>query len=528
MASTVSASIPDRDSPWRPQGDHSVALPGGRQVVAPLALLLLLSTSHSWTTALVRPMFQVSDEISYVGAIQQQALQGTTDPSDAATLAPPRGATVVRFPSGKMAFRGALAPLYSALARWFDAASALLIVRLLLATACGSATLATWLLARHVAPGNPMVVWGAPTFVALHPLFAAYSSAVAPDAIANALAAWAFLLLVRFSDGSAKRLEPLACLACVGGAAAVKDTGLALVPMMLLAYLVRLRRASNGGVAGGRRFHGDPWLPGLPLLVASVVLYPPVRAALWSVHLDRAAIGSRDATDLLRDSVPLAAAAFETSTRTFWSDLGNFGGNVVHLPEAASTVLLGLMALASLGFASRLIRSQRSERPALLFLLCGAALAFLQPVTREVMVGAGDAVQGRWLFVAMAPIAVLVSAGLSAFVPPRRALPLFAAVLSGGAAVATLGVLVPTYYDQFPSTYNAGALYLSGAYGGAVENDAVELLLSRPEWAAGVLTWLALAGWVWALLAWPIACRRLADRVAANSGLDNDAGGYLR
>jgi len=345
--------------------------------------------------------------------------------------------------------------------------------------AFGALTLAVaYLIAREVLPLQ--LALAVPLAIAGVPMFTAVSAAISADPLANLLAAGLLLVLVRRvrgghdADGFPNPSHP-------GGSAVPTDDP----------PTIRTVKAAPGGSdldssrpAGGHRAGGWRWAVGtglllglglltklalgifvpLALLVVAFRSARPVRdsvlvlAALglvmapWLVHqvsaygwADPLATSRHAAVVLDQPRFPGLSlgylASFVTiSFHSFWAQFGWMG--VVAPPRLYWTWgLLTVVALGGLGMERRRLRAEPAWQ--LVLATLGAAtvgyiaynLAFEQP-------------QGRYLFTALVPIAMLLVVGWAAWMPRRArgwGLGLVGLGLVGLNAYALLRVLVPGF-----------------------------------------------------------------------------------
>jgi hypothetical protein len=159
---------------------------------------------------------------------------------------------------------------------------------------------------------------------------------------------------------------------------------------------------------------------------------------------------------------------------SFW---GKFGG-AGHLPYPAWVYwLLAALSLAGLiGLAVQLRRERTLRLPVALLAL--AALAVAVGIWQYSLVALGTD-QGRLLFPALGPLALLLAVGLSAWAPERGAGRLGAALVMGLAALTVyglFGVIRPAFAPPPPPT-------------------PTELAALPSEGAAAIFGELALVGW---------------------------------
>lgn len=113
---------------------------------------------------------------------------------------------------------------------------------------------------------------------------------------------------------------------------------------------------------------------------------------------------------------------------------------------------------------------------------------------RNVLLGADDRLQGRWLFPMAAPIAAVICAGWARF--GTRVLWLGAALMTAYAWTALLGTMIPVFYEGFPTSYRWSNLYLLGPYGAPTPIEWVSLYVERPAWARDSWVWWLVACWI--------------------------------
>jgi hypothetical protein len=483
-----------------------------------VASLLALTLAHAAAMATLRPMFQASDEVAYVASAQRGALRHAASDAERLAVAPPAGEPAFDA-YGKPAFEWTSGWLLFRLAQLMTPAAAAVALRLVFALAALVGVYCAWRTARHLLPDNPLVVWGVPTLVALHPVFITYTAAVTPDAVTNALAAVAVLLLVRVVDGTAGLAGTLGLVAAVAAAIAFKDTALALGVTLALAVPARIwvtwpRRRRGRHTARLAR------MAGLTLVILALVVaaWPLLRSFHWTYR-----------SDLLErtfDPAFIGAAVRELWIQlpiyfvTFWGHIGNFGGGDLLIPRELIALAAAATLAAGVGLVAAALRRPQwvppgdTRRLTALAALFGAGvlLTALQAPMREVVLGLQNLFQGRWLFPFLVPLMIALCAGLSVLVPdPRRALPLLVWTAGTVSSVALVWSLVPHYYEQFPATYRESALFLRGTYGVSIEHERLQPFVDRPDW---------LRSWWWAgtvlvayfglLAAWFLATWRLA------------------
>ena len=474
-------------------------------------MLLVVAASHLLLSAVARPMLQVSDELSYISAAQIGALEALPTDSPLRDAVVPGGVVSWPYVSAKLAFRQVAGLLLATLAAHMPLASALLVLRISFGLCNVASVYFTWRLARHVAPHDPLVAWGAPFFVALNPVYSAFGASVSPDALANPVSAAACWLLVRAGLGDGNRWDaPLGLLLAVA-AFALKDTALVLLPWAVLAMLASLWQQSARGLwhRSGR----------VALMLTALLL---AGAAAWKNGyqwmLPRIAYGHQGETLSIAGLGHTAVQAVELMVRqvpnfyhSSWADLGNFGTGGPSLPQAVITGGTVLVLLAAAGIVLLLSRKQegpsgngvhRHRRAVATVLVSGFFLALQAPL-RQALFGGVDDFQGRWLFPLAGAATMCMCLGLSRLTKaPERWLPVLLLYLTAIWAAGWLGSVIPHYYQEFPAQVRNEALFLHASYGVGVPMEQLEPIVRRPDWATGSWTWAALLAVPLTTLAW--------------------------
>ncbi len=434
-----------------------------------LVAVSLLAAAHAATHAVVRPIYQVSDEVVYLGSVQAAALSPAAAGPANACLAPPDG-RFLEFPATtKPGFRLVNAWLLRGLCGVGVPGSALIWLRLAQSVSLAAVAGCAW--------GMAMVITGRTTDALLagvaaasHPVAATVAGGVTPDAWANAFSALAFLAATRLSMGRSRWWDPLLLVAAIVGAYAWKDSTtflLALPVMVLCAGLPGLIRRSPLG-----------WL--------GLAVVPGVAAAIgaaWAYWFPSRSIARVDASgallspfDFLQQVVGDLLTQAQGLLASSWTTLGNFGASALTASDTAKAVGILLLGAALVGIVQRLATGRRSV-PAALWLTWGVsgALCLVQPSVRQVLLGTQDIHQGRWLLPLLAPAAVAVAIGaLGIRGLGARATPLWCL----GLLVVAWSGLIETaryYWEAYPSLPYTAALFVRGT-GGAVLDDV--LLLS--------------------------------------------------
>lgn len=311
--------------------------------------------------------------------------------------------------------------------------------------------------ARALFADDPLVRYGAPALAALHPMAAFLAGGVNNDALVNTLAMLAFAVMARLlaRGGGAARLLVLA--GAVGAAVAVKRTALFLVPTAATAvglWLVLRARARPARVAAAAGAAAVLAAAGWAWWSSGGAAAVP---AAWRQAADRYLFNEPDQLDRIvaylraPETGGILVEYLWGLHNGFW---GSFGWQMVDLPAPAYAALGTLTAVAALGAARRVLGGRDpGPRRALLALsalavalAAGGALLFF---VAYLDLPYAPPPQGRYLFAALGPAAILLTAGLSAWIPPARrpaALAAWFAALVAFDALALFGVVVPYFY----------------------------------------------------------------------------------
>ncbi|OGG46592.1 MAG: hypothetical protein A3F84_22290 [Candidatus Handelsmanbacteria bacterium RIFCSPLOWO2_12_FULL_64_10] len=282
---------------------------------------------------------------------------------------------------------------------------------------------------------------GTASVVAFNPQFLFISGVVSNDSAVTALVTLSLgAMAVLLRDGPTPARSALAG-ALVGLALITKAGALVLLPLAVLVL------AALGAQAGSWRKVGEVagWA-GVPCLLISGWWFARNQALYgdplgYQVYLTiHPAFSGADFTQ--RDQW---ARFFEIMHRSFW---GWFGWMTVSLERQVYAVLRVIYAVAAAGGVIATIRWARASAP-----LASLTTPWLLTIAPTFLVFAwtvnyvrtfGDfGLQGRYWFPAIAPLALLLAAGLPSFYPGRwRLVPLGIAVL----ALASLAVAVPFRY----------------------------------------------------------------------------------
>jgi 4-amino-4-deoxy-L-arabinose transferase-like glycosyltransferase len=323
----------------------------------------------------------------------------------------------------------AAAPVYR-LGPTADVASVVLRLRVFDAV-LGAVTLGVAYLVAREALSAPLAVF-VPAVIVGVPMFTAVSAAIGADPLANLLAAAALLPLVRRMRRSVGGIRwPLATGALIGLGVLAK---LALAIFVLLALGVILARSAR------------PRLEALVLLASTGLVVAP-----WLVHqvttygwADPFALGRHAAVVQDQPRFPGLSPGYvaDFATTTFHSFWAQFGWMALVAPTRLywAWALLSLAAVAGLAR-----RRQWLAQPTTRLVLATLVTAILAYIGYNLSF---QQFQGRYLFTALAPIAILLVAGWAAWLPARLApwgLGLLAALLLALNAYALVRVLEPGF-----------------------------------------------------------------------------------
>ncbi len=321
------------------------------------------------------------------------------------------------------------------------------IARLVSALGGALALCATFLLVRALFPGETMLAFAAASIVAFNPRFLFSAATITNDAWAAGTAALAMWLLVRAAAAPERTWGWWWAGCALGLAALTKYSNLALGLPALFVLLTALRRngramalsatalLTGAFAVAGFWYARNLWLYHQPVPLA------PMLAAL---------------PDLARPQ-PLSfeqmLAQLPLVQQSFW---GEFGYGVLSPPYILQTMQIAtLLALVGLLVcALRLTLRRRSQ----LSSDCAGRTTFALALSLLWTVGVlfsllnwmrlvNFTAQGRLLYPAIAPIALLLALGWRAFLPARLHRPALAVIplLFLGVAVSQLGVLADAY-----------------------------------------------------------------------------------
>jgi hypothetical protein len=274
--------------------------------------------------------------------------------------------------------------------------------------------------ARRLGLAAPTCVAAAAVPLAV-PQFLHVNSAVTNDSLLIGLMSLLTVALTFVATGDLSKRTALYVGLLTAAALFTKAFALAALPWIVVAYAVALYRTRSRLAIGGAIIAGATSLLGGWWYVVNVLRYGKVQSEETQVAFPPAPAGFHPSPVTY-----LRHFAGTVSTR-FW---GDFGYLEVPLPRAfttaASIVLLALLVLGVLVVKPRL------PGLALLMPLAGvAAIMMVGTYGLYKKYGLFPGLQGRYLFPALAAVAVLVACGLGAVA--RRFAPLVALVVASGA-----------------------------------------------------------------------------------------------
>ncbi len=435
---------------------------------AALPVILLLALSHALFQAAGRPFLQVSDEMAYIHAAQEVALQGS--PAGAhSCVAPPDGQLLPLGNGGKRGFRAVTGWFLATLCRE-GGTFPLFALRAIQAVAFPVVAGAAFLMARLLA--GPVAGLLAGFTIAVHPVAAKYAGGVTPDAWANAAAAMAFLSGTRLLLGRGRWWDIPALAAATAMGLLWKETTYVLVAHLVLVLAVVLVRLVATRRSPGQR--AAVLLPLAATIVIALTIAPRQANSFSSAYQ-----ASPERLVHLR-----AAGAFGVATAVA-SDMGAHfrgivGSSVLSLyrpwvygeassagqpltPPSDVLVLTATWGLGVIGLLVMFIKEGTSRIPVILgaVWLATMVLCLAQPSVRQVLLDASDLHQGRWLFPVLAPWAAIVGVGLEALVrlATPRAVPLLLTAGLTGLWIVVID-LVGHYFVRFPDVLRQASIFV--------------------------------------------------------------------
>ncbi len=327
------------------------------------------------------------------------------------------------------------------LSRSLDVATQLALMRGVSALLATLTVFLTWLTVREAFPDDRNLVLASASFVAFLPMHAFLAGIVNNDVLAEVLGSVLIYLLVR---GQRRGFSPgllLASVMVVTGGLLTKRTTVFAVPLLALALVLPLRwklhqlswrvLVAIAALVGALLWAGARVLD---VLVEQSARLPGPLQSLVYVYVLFLVRPSGEHTYRVRWQEFATAGAFayycrwlQTLFETFWA---RFGWANVRLDWRLYLVLAVLSLLAMAGACLVIWEAGRGRSPALrhqqdTILLLAAAVVFAVAVLIVKMVREWDSVprattQARFLFPALVPIAILLTAGLLRLLPERQ------------------------------------------------------------------------------------------------------------
>jgi 4-amino-4-deoxy-L-arabinose transferase-like glycosyltransferase len=337
---------------------------------------------------------------------------------------------------------------------------------------CGAATVAlAYALALAIMPTRRSIAAGAAALVAFNPQFIFVSASACPDALLAALTTAGLLLCARVANGQSQRWRtPLALGVVMGLAALTRLSGLFMWVLIPCAYALAMLR--YGRTRAARR---DLWCA-LGIAVATALAV----AGWWFVrnavlYADPLAWQSLRALQTERAQPLEWREVAREALGAFASFWGVFGWMNVLADEFFYTLVRLISVIGGVGALLAVVRtywqagSLRQHRWPAFALVIAWFLVILVSLVLWTRVLRGP--QGRQLFPAIAPIALLLSVGVTAWAPRHLApatVGVLAAVLLAASALLPARSILPAYarprrvtLDEAPASMHA----LDSAYG---------------------------------------------------------------
>lgn len=312
--------------------------------------------------------------------------------------------------------------------------------------------------ARELFPDDPLVRYGAPAFVALNPMFAFVQAGVNNDALVNALAALAFVLMVRLLVRGMSLARLIMLLAVLVLAILTKRTAVFIAPVVGLVILLWLANRSGRPV---RLFTVGA---AIVAVIAAVVGYwwtaggGEAIPQEWRWTAPRYFFNEPDQPQRILDTLRAPGVGSELLTylwglhNSFW---GSFGWDIIHLPRLLYIALAVLSLVVAAGVLRRVFApgATRAQRAALVTFAAAVVVAALAATVFFASYLSIQAYppppQGRYLIVAMLPLALLMTVGLGAWLGEERRRAALAGLVGGMVVfdlVVLFGFVVPFYY----------------------------------------------------------------------------------
>lgn len=503
-----------------------------RQRALLLALVLATALLHALTQARLRPLYQVSDEMAYLRAVQVRALAAAPDAAHGC-IAPPDGRLFDLGEGGKAGFRVATAWQLRQLCRDAAPTLPLFAMRALQALSLPVVALAAWVLAWRIS-GSTEAAVAAAAIVALHPVAAKYAGGVTPDAWATAFSAWALVTGTRLVGGGARWWDVVLMVVCTVAGLLWKDTTHFLVPLVAVAMPAAAWRWWRDR-AGRQASPAWRWQAaagvGVVLFVAGLWwrLQPLAFAALVTPYLADLSAGApavvanpwRFTRAVLDDLLTQAWGFAASSLLSLYRPLVYAGGapwTQALTPWAAAVTWVVVGALGLAGALRAMVRPPaalpRLSVGVLSFWALALTLCAMQPSVRLVLLDITGMHQGRWLLPVLAPMAAVLGIGMAALSRRVQVVPVAVVALIGSLWVVVID-LVRHYYVRLPDTLDRAALFTRPTGDLDVgDREIVALVVATLQAQAAPVTWgiLMLLTAVTCGLAWAVTRRDLPPK----------------
>jgi 4-amino-4-deoxy-L-arabinose transferase-like glycosyltransferase len=313
---------------------------------------------------------------------------------------------------------------------------------------CGMATVAlTLAMGRRIFPRRPALAWLAGGLVALNPQFLYISGVLNNDALLIALSTGALWQMLRLLERANDTRGWLALGVCIALAALTKTAGFTLLPIagLALIYCAARRRSLRLLIVGGACLAVPVALLTGWWFARNMVLYGDPLG--WDLYRRVFAANLRHTPVGWADLRLLGRVQF----RSFW---GLFGWMTVPAPERVYSLYAAICAIAgiSLVIQSAIALRRRAvslDRLAAFGLLGFAGLTQQGYVLMLSQSHNQSVYQGRYLFPAIAPLALAAAVGLTGPLPTGRVAQRVTVSLSlsllAVALYIPLGVIAPAY-----------------------------------------------------------------------------------
>lgn len=369
----------------------------------------ILFTSVTWAALSAR----VPDEGVYVGEIIDLATKGTA----VARSTHPVGA----FSYAGLAFVKFLGVF---------GLSALFSIRLLGALCVAATAFVAYLTLRRAVPDSRHTAVAAMAFTGLSPMFVFIGASGNSDTMLNLAMATLFFAMVDWLRRGPSKGAVALVLAAAAIGISTKERAYVFLPLLIVVGALHViqvivqRHRSN--VEGGRFWSSEPGrveMAVIAMVAAAVVFRRPLLALVPSIGGGMfprlASLG--DVSDWLK----LRGATWLAPT--FWADFGYLD---VWAPRWLYSSMDVLVATAIVGIAMQSYRGVRSrgvdgiarlvaDRQAQTYVLSALALALAVYATAQYEIVLQLSSQGRYLFVAMVPIALMICGGIFGAIPRK-------------------------------------------------------------------------------------------------------------